>query len=127
MPAKSAPTKSKPADPAAMVSEDAIRQRAYYMWEADGRPEGQHDHYWARAHSEATRAFIEATSNGVANATKGKNANDAPAAVKATRAAKEKAKEAKAAKPKAVKAAEPKPAKKATKPRAAVSVAAKAK
>lgn len=30
-------------------SEDAIRQKAYFLWEADGRPHG-HDHeYWQRA------------------------------------------------------------------------------
>jgi hypothetical protein len=109
------PAKSKP-DSAALVSEDAIRQRAYFMWEADGRPEGGHDHYWSRAHAEATKAFIEATSNGVAKATKGKTANAAPAAVKATKATKEKVK----AKPAKVVEAKPK---KATKPRAAVSAA----
>lgn len=98
-----------------MVNEDAIRQRAYYLWEADGRPEGKHDHYWAQAHHEATKAFVEATGNGVAKATKGKTANAVPAAVKS--------KPPKAAKPKAAKSAEPKPAKKAaTKPRAAVKV-----
>ncbi|WP_423065833.1 DUF2934 domain-containing protein [Devosia sp. CN2-171] len=124
MPAKSVPNKSKPADSgstAALVSEDAIRQRAYFLWEADGRPDGAHDHYWARAHAEATEAFVAATSNGVAKATKGKTANSAPATVKATKATKEKVKA------KAVKAAEPKPVKKATKPRAAVPVAKKAK
>ena len=107
------PAKSKPADSASLVSEDAIRQRAYFMWEADGRPDGAHEHYWNRAHAEATRAFVEATSNGVAKATKGKTANAAPAAVKATKATKEKVK-AKA------RPAEAKP-KKATKPRAAVT------
>ncbi len=35
-------------DPATM-SDDAIRQRAYLMWEADGRPEGMAEHYWMRA------------------------------------------------------------------------------
>lgn len=50
------PGKSKPADTAAIVSDDAIRQRAYFMWEADGRPEGRGDHYWHLAHEEATRA-----------------------------------------------------------------------
>ena len=108
------PAKSKP-DPAALVSEDAIRQRAYFLWEADGRPEGGHDHYWSRAHAEATKAFIEATSNGVAKATKGKVANAAPATAKAT---KEKVKAK--AKPAKVEAAKPK---KATKPRAAVTAA----
>ena len=107
------PAKSKPADSASLVSEDAIRQRAYFMWEADGRPDGKHDHYWAAAHAEATKAFVEATTNGVAKATKGKSANKAPAAVKATKATKEKVKA------KAAKAAEPK---KATKQRAALTV-----
>jgi hypothetical protein len=35
-------------DPAS-TSEDAIRQRAYLMWEADGRPDGMAEHYWMRA------------------------------------------------------------------------------
>jgi hypothetical protein len=106
------PAKSKAADTAAMVNEDAIRQRAYYLWEADGRPDGKHEHYWAQAHHEATRAFVEATGNGVAKATKGKTANAVPAAAKS--------KPPKAAKPEKVKTVEAKPAKKAaTKPRAA--------
>lgn len=117
MPAKSATTKSTPADPAGQLSEDAIRQRAYYMWEADGRPEGRGDHYWSLAHAEATKAFVEATGNGVARTTKGKNANAGPAKLRATKDTKAKVKEA-AAKPK-LKAEEPKP-KKATKPRSAV-------
>ena len=41
------PTKSKSAP--APLNEDAIRQRAYLMWEADGRPEGLADHYWMKA------------------------------------------------------------------------------
>jgi hypothetical protein len=96
-----------------MINEDAIRQRAYYLWEADGRPDGKHDQYWAQAHHEATMAFVKATGNGVAKATKGKNPSAAPAAVKSAKAPK-------AAKPVKLKA-EAKPAKKAaTKPRAAV-------
>lgn len=95
-----------------MVGEDAIRQRAYFMWEADGRPDGNHDHYWSRAHQEATQAFAEATANGVAKAGKGKSPGAIPAAVKS--------KPPKDAKPIKAKA-EAKPAKKAaTKPRAAV-------
>ncbi|RYE87826.1 MAG: DUF2934 domain-containing protein [Hyphomicrobiales bacterium] len=41
------PTKAKsiPAPP----SEDAVRHRAYLLWEADGRPDGQADHYWLKA------------------------------------------------------------------------------
>ena len=107
------PAKSKPADPAVLVSEDAIRQRAYYLWEADGRPDGQHEHYWALAHAEATKALVEATADGVAQATKGKSANAAgPAKMKEA---------APKAKGKAKPAGEAKPAKKATKPRAAIA------
>ena len=109
------PGKSKAADTAAMINEDAIRQRAYYLWEADGRPDGKHDHYWTKAHHEATKALAEMTANGVAKATKGKNPSAMPTAVKSVKAPK-------AAKPVKLKAAaEAKPAKKAdTKPRAAV-------
>ncbi|MDB5539220.1 MAG: hypothetical protein JWQ89_947 [Devosia sp.] len=89
------PGKSKATDTAAAVSEDAIRQRAYYLWEADGRPHGKHDHYWTLAHQEAASA----SGNGAAKATR--------------------AKETKPAKPKAAKA-DARPARKAaTKPRAA--------
>jgi len=113
------PAKSKPADAATMVSEDAIRQRAYFMWEADGRPDGKHDHYWSRAHQEATKAYAEATANGVAKAAKGKSPGAIPAAVKS--------KAPKEAKPVKAKG-EAKPAKKAvTKPRAAAVAAKKAK
>lgn len=38
--------------------EEAIRMRAYLMWEADGRPHGLADHYWMRA-SEAEFAAAE--------------------------------------------------------------------
>lgn len=31
------------------LSDDAIRQRAYFLWEADGRPHGHSDHYWKLA------------------------------------------------------------------------------
>lgn len=35
--------------------EDRIRERAYRLWEQDGRPEGKADDYWTRA-----RHLIEA-------------------------------------------------------------------
>lgn len=41
------PTKAKSTP--APLSEDAIRDRAYLMWEADGRPEGMAEHYWMKA------------------------------------------------------------------------------
>jgi hypothetical protein len=40
------PTKAKSTTP---LSEDAIRHRAYLLWEADGRPDGMADHYWMKA------------------------------------------------------------------------------
>lgn len=33
-------------------SDDAIRTRAYLMWEADGQPWGRDEHYWNRARTE---------------------------------------------------------------------------
>ena len=43
--------KQKPAEPAdaRQESEDIIRQRAYSLWELEGRPEGRADEYWHRA------------------------------------------------------------------------------
>ncbi len=29
--------------------DERIKQRAYHLWEADGRPHGRHDEYWERA------------------------------------------------------------------------------
>ena len=29
--------------------EGEIRQRAYLLWEADGKPDGRHEQYWHRA------------------------------------------------------------------------------
>jgi hypothetical protein len=40
----------------AAVSEDAVRTRAYLMWEADGRPFGRDDHYWGLATAEMAAA-----------------------------------------------------------------------
>lgn len=77
------PGKSKPADAAAIVSDDAIRQRAYYLWEADGRPDGRGDHYWHLAHEEAARALVAATATRAAKATRGKKPSEMPAEVKA--------------------------------------------
>lgn len=36
------------------VDENAVRDRAYLMWEADGRPDGRSEHYWGLAYAEAT-------------------------------------------------------------------------
>ena len=40
---------SKAKSSAAPLSEDAIRHRAYLLWEADGRPDGMAEHYWNTA------------------------------------------------------------------------------
>ena len=32
--------------------EDRVRERAYALWERDGRPEGRSDEYWQLARSE---------------------------------------------------------------------------
>jgi Protein of unknown function (DUF2934) len=36
--------------------EQAIRERAYAMWEEEGRPEGQHLQHWLRAEAEINAA-----------------------------------------------------------------------
>jgi hypothetical protein len=36
--------------------EQAARERAYLLWERDGRPEGRADEYWLRALEELTRS-----------------------------------------------------------------------
>ena len=28
------------------LDEEEVRTTAYFLWEQDGRPEGQNDHYW---------------------------------------------------------------------------------
>jgi hypothetical protein len=97
--------KSPPAD---TLSSGAIEQRAYYLWEADGRPEGRSEHYWQMALAEAQAAAKP----------------DKPAKAKApAKTAAKPAKAAAAEKPKKpAKKADEKPAKKAaTKPRASVA------
>ena len=36
--------------------EQAIRERAYAIWEEEGRPEGSHLHHWLRAEAEIDAA-----------------------------------------------------------------------
>jgi hypothetical protein len=109
--------------------EQQVRDTAYFMWEADGRPEGRGEHYWHLAHEEATRAMVAETATRTARATKGKNPSDIPPEVKAAnKAAKSKVKvkvaeEATAKPAKKAKPAEAKAPKKEPKPRAAVQKA----
>ncbi len=78
MPSKPKPD-SKPVDTSAHASEEAIRRRAYYLWEADGRPEGRGDYYWHLACAEAARNVVEASADGVAKVARGRNPHEAPA------------------------------------------------
>ena len=90
MPSKAKPTPAAP-------SEDAIRQRAYLMWEADGKPDGMSDHYWHRASEapdESAKPKVKATAAKAAAALKGGN----PAETKPSKTLKPKAA---ASKPKA--------------------------
>lgn len=97
-------------DTADLVSEAAIRDRAYHLWDEAGRPEGKADHFWYEAHHQATAELIARSTEGTAKALHGKTIHaDQPKPAKPPRAAK----------PKKVAEEAAKPAKKATKPRAA--------
>jgi hypothetical protein len=39
--------------------EEAIRERAYHLWTADGQPEGQADIYWLNAQREILTTSVE--------------------------------------------------------------------
>lgn len=78
-------TKSK--STTAPLSDDAIRQRAYLMWEADGRPDGMADHYWQKASEPAPDISAAPTAKAMATKTatalkaqKGKSVNPAETA-----------------------------------------------
>ena len=43
-----------------MNVDERIRQRAYEIWEAEGRPEGQEADHWQRARDEIEPFFIKA-------------------------------------------------------------------
>jgi hypothetical protein len=97
-------------DTAELVSEAAIRDRAYHLWGAAGRPEGKADHFWHEAHHQATAELIARSTEGTAKALAGKTIHsDQPKPTRAPRVSK----------PKKVAEDAAKPAKKATKPRAA--------
>ncbi len=42
--------------------ETQVRERAYFLWEQDGRPEGQSVEYWAKARREIEDAAGPASS-----------------------------------------------------------------
>jgi hypothetical protein len=41
--------------------EEAIRERAYHLWIADGQPEGQADNYWLNAQREILTTSLESS------------------------------------------------------------------
>jgi Protein of unknown function (DUF2934) len=48
--------------------EEAIRERAYHLWIADGQPEGQADIYWLNAQREVLTTSVESPSRNAAAA-----------------------------------------------------------
>jgi Protein of unknown function (DUF2934) len=44
--------------------EEAIRERAYHLWIADGQPEGQADIYWLNAQREILTTSVAPTDTG---------------------------------------------------------------
>jgi Protein of unknown function (DUF2934) len=53
-----------PADP------QAIAERAYQLWEAKGRPEGEHEQIWIEAEKELEQAGSKPEATGVPEASK---------------------------------------------------------
>jgi len=43
--------------------EEAIRERAYYLWSADGQPEGKADIYWLNAQRDVLTTSFESSSS----------------------------------------------------------------
>jgi hypothetical protein len=48
--------------------EEAIRERAYHLWIADGQPEGQADIYWLNAQREMLTISVESSDSSAAAA-----------------------------------------------------------
>jgi hypothetical protein len=61
------------------ISDDAIRERAYHIWEREGRPQGRDFEHWVRAQVEL---MAESSNN---SGRKAAAAGVRPAAAKATR------------------------------------------
>jgi len=96
----------------AQVSEDAIREQAYYLWEQDGRPMGRDIEYWQRAMMLQTpkgKRDVRAAAAPAKAKSKAKAKVPEPKAVAKVKAA---ATQSKAAPAKSVKAAAKKPKKK---------------
>ena len=51
--------------------DETIRERAYYLWSADGQPEGKADVYWLNAQRDVLATSVESSSNAVITAPTG--------------------------------------------------------
>ena len=49
--------------------EEAIRERAYHLWIADGQPDGQAETYWLNAQREILTTSVESSASEAAAAT----------------------------------------------------------
>jgi Protein of unknown function (DUF2934) len=68
--------------------EEAIRERAYHLWIADGQPEGQAVMYWLNAQREILTTSVESSASKAAAGTKsGKTAKVARSGKSKPRAA----------------------------------------
>ena len=65
--------------------EEAIRERAYHLWIADGQPEGQAEIYWLNAQREILATSVESLDS---NAPAAAPADTGLVATKSTRKAK---------------------------------------
>ena len=51
--------------------DETIRERAYYLWSADGQPEGKADVYWLNAQRDVLATSVESSSNSAITAPTG--------------------------------------------------------
>lgn len=47
-----------------MPDEKNLRERAYTIWEQDGRPDGRHADHWNRAHDELSQDVVDQLGEG---------------------------------------------------------------
>ena len=48
--------------------DETIRERAYYLWSADGQPEGKADIYWLNAQRDVLTTSLESSSSSATTA-----------------------------------------------------------
>jgi hypothetical protein len=67
--------------------EEAIRERAYHLWTADGQPEGQAEFHWLKAQREILATSLEGSESPLVAATPAKTAKAARSGKRKARAA----------------------------------------